>query len=544
MFLKNWMQMGGFDLNHHWHGIDILMVFECMLLATIVCLFLSIFGKFSKRSRLTILSLIGAASFATAAWAANTALSALSASGAIAGPNLFYVVQTVGVGGVKATATQVATFINSLFSGDFTVTSGGVATLKNTGPGATGPIGSTTVIPQVTIDAQGRVTALGSATAAGTVSSIATSCGVSGGTITTTGTLTTSLTPNPQTGSNYAIVTGDCGKVVNLSNGSNQIPTIAQAGSTGFLTGWYTEVCNQGAGTQTITPATSTIGGAATYVLAAGTAAAPKCVGIVSDGTNYQLDLTGPGGGGTPGGSSGQIQYNNSGAFGGFTQSGNCTTVTSTGVISCDYPISGYVASSWYLPQTGAGGSGATGTPMTASTIYCVYGAVAQKVTIGALGLGLSTAASGGLVQAAIYTNVSSRPGTLLSSIASQSTTTTNTLTASLAANKQVGPGGSDAGRDIWWCFNNDATAAATAKYHGNINTGAIGQATLIGSPTAANLLNKFLATSLGVQCAGAACNGGSSTFGSWPANLNGSTWTDTTGNVAPLPLFQAASVP
>ena len=33
-------------------------------------------------------------------------------------------------------------------------------TLKATGPGATGPIGTATVIPVLTIDAQGRVTAL------------------------------------------------------------------------------------------------------------------------------------------------------------------------------------------------------------------------------------------------------------------------------------------------------------------------------------------------------------------------------------------------
>ena len=36
-----------------------------------------------------------------------------------------------------------------------------------------------------------------------------------------------------------------------------------------------------------------------------------------------------------PGGTSGQIQWNNAGAFAGFTMSGDCTTVTSTGVITC-----------------------------------------------------------------------------------------------------------------------------------------------------------------------------------------------------------------
>jgi len=126
------------------------------------------------------------------------------------------------------------------------------------------------------------------------VTSIATSCGVSGGTITSTGTISSTAASATQTGSNYAFVTGDCGTIVYLNNASNQIPTIPQAGTTGFASGWYVEACNIGAGTQTITPATSTIGGSATYVLAAGTAGAPKCVGINSDGTNYKLDLTGP----------------------------------------------------------------------------------------------------------------------------------------------------------------------------------------------------------------------------------------------------------
>lgn len=42
----------------------------------------------------------------------------------------------------------------------------------------------------------------------------------------------------------------------------------------------------------------------------------------------------GSGGGGTPGGSSGQVQYNNSGAFGGFTVSGDATLNTGTGVLT------------------------------------------------------------------------------------------------------------------------------------------------------------------------------------------------------------------
>jgi len=44
--------------------------------------------------------------------------------------------------------------------------------------------------------------------------------------------------------------------------------------------------------------------------------------------------LVSSGGGGTPGGTSGQIQYDNGGSFGGFTMSGDATLVTSTGAIT------------------------------------------------------------------------------------------------------------------------------------------------------------------------------------------------------------------
>lgn len=124
----------------------------------------------------------------------------------------------------------------------------------------------------------------------GTVTSIATSCGLTGGTITTTGTIKASETPEVQSGANYAFQDADCGKLKILSNASNQVPTIAQAGAAGsFANGWVADVCNDNTGTQTITPTTSTIGGAATYLLGAGTAAAMTCIQLVSDGTNYRV---------------------------------------------------------------------------------------------------------------------------------------------------------------------------------------------------------------------------------------------------------------
>jgi hypothetical protein len=98
-----------------------------------------------------------------------------------------------------------------------------------------------------------------------------------------------SIIVSSQSGANYAFVASNFGQLVNLTNASNQIPTIPQAGTTGFPSGWYTDICNQGAGTQTLTPSTSTIGGASTYLLRAGSASVPVCVSVVSDGTNYQV---------------------------------------------------------------------------------------------------------------------------------------------------------------------------------------------------------------------------------------------------------------
>lgn len=52
-------------------------------------------------------------------------------------------------------------------SNDATMANTGALTLKNTGPGATGPLGGATVAPIITIDAKGRVTALSSTTITG-----------------------------------------------------------------------------------------------------------------------------------------------------------------------------------------------------------------------------------------------------------------------------------------------------------------------------------------------------------------------------------------
>lgn len=91
---------------------------------------------------------------------------------------------------------------------------------------------------------------------------------------------------NAQTGTSYAIVAGDRGKLVKQSNAAAIADTLAQAGTTGFEAGWFVDVKCEGAGAVTITPTSSTINGAATLVLTTGQAAR-----IVSDGANYLIAI-------------------------------------------------------------------------------------------------------------------------------------------------------------------------------------------------------------------------------------------------------------
>ena len=88
---------------------------------------------------------------------------------------------------------------------------------------------------------------------------------------------------NAQTGTSYTYLDGDRAKLLTHSNGSSIASGLPQANASTFEAGWYMYVSNVGVGTLTITPATSTINGASTYVLTTG-----QSVQVVSDGTNYK----------------------------------------------------------------------------------------------------------------------------------------------------------------------------------------------------------------------------------------------------------------
>lgn len=99
------------------------------------------------------------------------------------------------------------------------------------------------------------------------------------------------ISSNTQTGTSYALVTGDKSKSVTFANGSAIAVSLAQAGTTGFDALWNVWVRNinaKGGSNVTITPTTSTIGGASTLVLIPG----QGCL-VKSDGANYILPVCG-----------------------------------------------------------------------------------------------------------------------------------------------------------------------------------------------------------------------------------------------------------
>lgn len=214
---------------------------------------------------------------------------------------------------------------------------------------------------------------------------------------------------------------------------------------------------------------------------------------------------------------------------------GDCVTTAGAVATHCALGHPGYIATNWYFP--GPTGTLTGGVALAVNTIRCSYGNVAQKVTLSQLGAREATAGSN--LQLAIYTSVSGRPGALIAATGSIDISgAAGAKTGALTGNKQVGPGGTDGDRDLWFCSNVDNAATVLAAFA----NGSTSQAFNIGTATAGNLFGSN-ATMTGISCAGAACNGASSTFGTWPT-LTGSTWTDITGATSPAIGFLVNSVP
>jgi len=189
----------------------------------------------------------------------------------------------------------------------------------------------------------------------------------------------------------------------------------------------------------------------------------------------------------------------------------------------------GFIANNWYpmFPPTGTeAASGA----LVAGTTYLAPFFLPFRMTVHALGWRITTLGTSN-TQAALYRNNSgatpalNRPGTLIASTASVVNTAAGAFSQTLSSDQQL---------EIGWYWhamqNNDTTVRVLAR------SATDGQTShFMGSAT----LGSVLATSAIIQ--GLSFTG---TFGTWPSDISGSTFTEITTNIVGLVVLQATSIP
>jgi hypothetical protein len=210
-------------------------------------------------------------------------------------------------------------------------------------PAASG-VNSTDLLECEQSGANNKCTAAQLQTFVSPVSSVSGSCGITVSPTTGATVASGTVTARNNTATTDTLVTGDCGTVVTESNASPVAVAIAQAGTTGFASGYYVTVKNKGAGLVTITPTTSTIDGNATLTLKQN-----QSVDLYSDGANYQT---------LPGRPTNAAcaDLTNAGAL--------CSTTPGTGVAAA---AANNLSSAGGLSSTIASGTAALGTTLIAS---------------------------------------------------------------------------------------------------------------------------------------------------------------------------------
>lgn len=207
-------------------------------------------------------------------------------------------------------------------------------------------------------------------------------------------------------------------------------------------------------------------------------------------------------------------------------------------------PHPGYVAANWYMAPSFIGTQ--IGNTAQANTIACAYSYIPKTITISTLAAFVQTAGSSNS-QFAMYAGdpATGKPAAQIGKTGNiANNVTTTTINGALLANKQVGPGGTDGGRDIWFCANSNDSTVVFAALSQSLSLGKSD----IGDPTLNTLIQGATAFMTHIYCQGAGCNGGSSTFNTWPASLAGSTWNNggpgTSGLNMPAIMFKVNSVP
>lgn len=185
------------------------------------------------------------------------------------------------------------------------------------------------------------------------------------------------------TGTTDTVVATDRGQVITYTSSSSTAATLTAAST--LLSHFDYAANNAGTGTVTVTPGSGTINGSASLAISSG----EWCAISSSDNTNYIARCASAGSSTPPGGSNGQIQYNNSGSFGGLTigtgltnNAGSLTTVgqqpaiiaaTFVGVpANSQIILYAPIAVAMTVPSSCTGSLMKAATAATASTVFLV----------------------------------------------------------------------------------------------------------------------------------------------------------------------------
>lgn len=221
----------------------------------------------------------------------GSASTCMRSDGAPALPATLPAVSGVNLTALNATnlgSGTVAAARMPALTGDITTSSGAVATTLAT---VNSNVGSFTSA-NITVNAKGLITAAANGAGGGSVTSIAQGNGIllSTAPCINTCTISTTVLQNAQTGTSYPLASTDGGKLVSSNNAAAVAFSLVQANTAGFTAGWGLDVDVIGAGTTTITAATSTFDNAlSVLVLAKGQDAY-----IWSDGANYHSVVSMP----------------------------------------------------------------------------------------------------------------------------------------------------------------------------------------------------------------------------------------------------------
>lgn len=252
----------------------------------------------------------------------------------------------------------------------------------------------------------------------------------------------------------------------------------------------------------------SLINGSANFTVAA----AGVYLFIVPSPTGYSASAIYPAGASTPaGGSSGQIQYNNSGFLGGFTMSGDATTNTSTGVATLA-TVNANVGSFGSATQCTAFTTNAKGLITAASAVTCTP-AIASITGLGtgvaaALAINIGSAGAPVLFNGAGGTP-SSMTGTNITGTAAGLSIGGNAATATTATNVAVGGiTGAGAGCITWLttpssanlrgCLTDETGTGLAYFQGGDIGTPSAGVGINLTSLNASNLASGTVAAARG----------------------------------------------